>query len=109
VTVNNVSRNPELRKNSITIPFVTQHRCKDPLFQELLDHIRHYRPTANVLKTLHGNRILSFEEPSDEDILKDMSDALILTVSRQATNRINRIATNNFVPRSTLSKLHSIR
>ena len=81
----NVLHNHQFQKNSTVINFVKQHRCQDPLFQELIDNIRHYLPTANILKALHGNRILFFEEPSDQDIfqvLKDMPDALFLTVEQ---------------------------
>ena len=87
VTVPNVLHNKQLDKNSTVVHFVTQHRCQHPEFQELLDHLRHYRPSTRVLKAPHGDRILYFNEPSDEDIFKvltDMSDAMILTVSRNA-------------------------
>ena len=98
VIVPNVLHNKQLDKNSTVVHFVTQHRCQDPEFQELLHHIRHYRPSTRVLRALHGDRILYFNKPTDHDIFKvltDMSDAIMLTVSRNAANRVNRIAANN--------------
>ena len=91
-TVPNVLHNKELDKNSTVVQFFTQHRCQDPQFQELLDNIRHYRPSSTLLKELHGQRILYFNEPTDDDIFKvltEMPDAIMLTVSRNAANRVN--------------------
>ena len=90
--------NKELDKNSTVVQFVTQHKRQDPQFQELLDNIRHYRTSTAVLRALHGQRILYFNEPTDHDIFKvltEMPDAMMLRVSWNAANRVNRIAADN--------------
>ena len=66
-----------------------QNRCQDPLFEDLLDNIRHCTLTQNVTKALHGNSILYYDEPSNKDIyqvLKDIPHTLVSTESQNATN-----------------------
>ena len=87
-----------LYKNSVIVNFIDQHRCVDPVFQEILNVIRYYKPSRKTLKELHGTRILCSSNPSEQElfsVLQNHPDGMILTVSKSAAATVNRIAVNN--------------
>ena len=87
-----------LYKNSVIVNFIHQHRCVDPVFQEILNVIRYYKPSRQTLRELHGTRVLCSSSPSEAEllsVLQDHPDGMILTVSKTATATVNRIAVNN--------------
>ena len=87
-----------LYKNSVIVNFIHQHRCVDPVFQEILNVIRYYKPSRKTLRELHGTRVLCSSNPSEEEllsVLQNHPDGMILTVSKTATATANRIAVNN--------------
>ena len=57
----------------------------DPLYQEYLNTLRYFKPSAMLLRELQPNRVLcSADPPSDShisDVLKSHSDAVVLTIS----------------------------
>lgn len=73
-----------------------QHRCEDAEFQEILNHVRHYKPYQHLLNILHKNRvIISGNTPTDLDIhraLVEHPESTVVTVTRNATNRVNKVA-----------------
>ena len=76
--------------------FLEQHRCSDPLYQEYLNTLRYFKPSAMLLRELQANRVLCNTDPPTDahisDVFKSHSDAVVLTVSRSATNAVNRVA-----------------
>ena len=74
----------------------TQYRCHDPLLQQILNHLRYYRPSQKLLDTIHAGRVISTNhEPTDEEIsttLRQYSASTILTVTCAGANKVNRIA-----------------
>ena len=40
------------------IHLTKQHRCEDEELMQILNHLRHYRPSDDLLETIHGGRVL---------------------------------------------------
>ena len=82
------------------VNFVTQHRCQDPQYAEILDTLRYYKPNQRLLDRLEENKtIFDKTEIADKDIRKllvDEPSAKVLTVSSKSTNRVNKIALTLF-------------
>ena len=77
----------------------------DPVYQELLDVLRYFKPTPRTLRELE-RRVFCNDEPSDLQLLNVLTthpDAMILTVSRAAANRVNKVAFVNLFEQSTES------
>ena len=70
-----------------------QFRCIDPPLQRILDHMRYWEPTVEVLSDIQNGRLLSTAEiPSDNEVISAIlahHQHTFLTISRKATNRIN--------------------
>ena len=79
---------------------VTQFRSEDDMLTNILTHIRYYRPSKSLLETIHEGRVLSANDPpSDEDIrraLIQIEDSTFITVSRNASNRVNMFAIDTY-------------
>ena len=73
-----------------------QHRCDDPRLMDILNHLRCFRPSEELLAELHEERILcTSRPPSDIEIertLKHIANATVVTVRRRAANRVNNVA-----------------
>ena len=96
-----VLHNKELYKNSVVTNFIHQHRCTDPELQQLLKVIRYYTPSSQTLNNLYDIRVLCPSELSEAELLNVLQtypDAMILTVSKAATNPINKIAVRDLFP-----------
>jgi len=82
------------------VNFVTQHRCEDPTYAQILDTLRYYKPNQPLLDRLEQDRIIFDKtEIGDKDIRKllvDQPEAHVLTVSWKSTNRVNKIALTLF-------------
>ena len=83
-------------RNCIVVNFLEEHRCRDPLLQEYLNYLRYYKPSREFLKELFRRRTLcNSNVPSNQelaDVLITHSEALVLTVSRNAVQQVNSIA-----------------
>ena len=83
-------------RNCIVVNFLQQHRYRDPLLQEDLNYLRYYKPSREFLKelfrrqTLCNSNVPSIQELGD--VLITHSEALVLTVSRNAVQQVNSIA-----------------
>ena len=91
-TTGGIMQNRLFYSNSIVINFVQQHRCVDQEFNELLHVLRYFKPSTHTIRKLEEGRVLCRYEPNDLDILnisKANPEALMVTVSRAATSRIN--------------------
>ena len=70
-----------------------QFRCIDSPLQRILDHVRYWGPTIEVLSDLENGWLLSTAEiPSDNEVISVIlahPQHTFLTISRKATNRIN--------------------
>lgn len=75
-----------------------QHRCEDPQFLNILNHLRYYKPSQNLLDSIQEPRILcASSKPTDQEIeraIKAHADATVITVSRSACNLVNQVAIN---------------
>ena len=83
-------------RNCIVVNFLEQHRCTDPLLQEYLNYLRYYKPLREFLRELFRRRTLcNSNVPSNQelaDVLITHSEALVLTVPRNAAQQVNSIA-----------------
>jgi hypothetical protein len=78
-----------------------QHRCVDQTYTDILSHIRHWRPTPNILNTLHGNgRLLHADTTiTDRAIINTIDKfprATIITVSKRASQRVNDVVLRTY-------------
>lgn len=94
-TTTSVYQVPEFSKISITFTLTRQHRCIDEDYEKILEHIRYWKPTLNILNTLHNGRLLhNSSDINDDDllaILQEHASSTFLTVSRKAVARINAL------------------
>ena len=87
-----------------------QFRCIDPLLQRILDHVRYWELTVQVLSDLQNGRLLSTAEiPSDTEVISAIlthPQHTFLTISRKATNRVNLLVLslcfNDILPLATI-------
>ena len=87
---------PDFPTISLRHELVDQFRCSDPEYYEILNHIRHWKPTNSILSTLHsGGRLLSNDDNvSDELIYNTFCNfplSTFVTVTKAACNRVNNI------------------
>ena len=87
-----------------TVP--EQYRCIDKGYSEILDHLRHSKPTIEMVNMLeHGRLLTTCDEIDDTKLLavirKNIASTF-LTVSRNAVTRINNLVINNLFPDNTL-------
>jgi hypothetical protein len=91
------------------IHLTTQHRCEDEELLNILNHLRYYKPSNELLEKIHGGRVLTASSsPTQGDlerVLKQRPCATFVTVSRKATNFINQVAID-YLFRDTLPLMH---
>lgn len=78
----------------------SQQRCDDPQYQEILNHLRYWRPTCRVLAKLNASQRVLYENPviRDRQIVEALTNhalATVITVSRAAAARVNSVAVNH--------------
>lgn len=75
---------------------VTQYRCEDQQYYDMLNHLRYFVPSLTFLSELHKGRVLVTGRPVEDDdlyiALSQFPASTFLTVSRRSANRINRVA-----------------
>ena len=73
-----------------------QYRCDDPGFQEILNELRYHKPSQNLLNFIHDGRILTdSNDVTDAEIkliLLQHPESTVVTVTRNGTNRVNKVA-----------------
>lgn len=76
-----------------------QYRCVDVEYSEILNHLRCWRPTPDILHTLQCDRLLHNSHViSDAELLcvvRNNISSTFLTVSRNAVTRINNLILEN--------------
>ena len=91
-----ILNNREFYRQCVTVDFLEQHRCRDPIFQSYLNYLRYYKPSKTFLRELFKDRTLCPDAECTEvqirKIVLENSETLFLTVSRNAAQRINEIA-----------------
>ncbi|EDO31603.1 predicted protein [Nematostella vectensis] len=76
-----------------------QQRCVDDQYKNILDHLRYWKPTPQILSTLNHRVIYRHKNVLDVDIkeaLKMHPQSIVVTVSKRATARVNKIVFENF-------------
>jgi hypothetical protein len=95
MTVGSIMDDVEFVSSCFSFALREQHRLEDPMFESILNHIRYWYPSKRILETLQEGRLLcSHSNPSDGEILNALVEHekyTMLTVSRKATCRVNRI------------------
>ena len=95
-----ILNNKDFYKQCVVVDFLEQHRCRDPLFQDYLNYLRYFKPSRTFLRELFKDRTLCKEvEPNEVQLRKlllDHSESLVLTVSRNAAQKMNDIAVQTF-------------
>ena len=80
-----------------------QFRCVDPEYAQFLDYVRYCRPQQFVLDNFQRHKVLcSSLHPNDEqlwDIRRDRPKHTVLTVSREASGRLNKLALQHIFDR----------
>ena len=73
----------------------SQHRVTDQEYETFLQHIRHWKPTEQLLSQIQqGKVIYDHQDPTDQQIenaLLQHPNATVLTFTRHATTRVNQI------------------
>ena len=72
-----------------------QHRNDDDEYSRFLTHIRSWHPSQHLLDQIQKDRILFNHEPTDNDILHELTNhpnSTVITVSHKAANHINRMS-----------------
>lgn len=66
----------------------------------ILNHLRHYEPSDELLETVHGGRVLCSSPTlcarDVKRVLKERPTAIFVTVSRKATNFVNEVGIDFF-------------
>ena len=85
-----------ISRDCVVVDFLEQHRCRDSKFQDYLNYLRYYKPSKVFLRELfHGRTLCKDNYPPDVEIRKvllENSEALVLTGSRTASQRINQLS-----------------
>ena len=102
---------PAWKRHTTTTRLSVQHRCKDAVYQRLLNAIRTSRPAeakrstgVSVAELMRGRRAWRGQQPSVNDvrrILRDHPETTILCVTRRGANLINELALAASYPRRT--------
>ena len=96
---NSVYQLQSLPSISRSFNLIRQHRCVDKEYSEILDHLRSWKPTSDILEKLQHERLLHNSEIiNDTDLLciiHNNASSIFLTVSRNAALRINRLILEN--------------
>ena len=78
------------------IHLTKQHRLEDEELMQILNHLRHYRPSDDLLEGIQGSRVLcSRPTPyakDEERVQKERPTATFFNISRKATNFVNELA-----------------
>ena len=77
-----------------------QHRCEDEEYSEILNYLRYWKPTPQILHKLQHERLLCHEQSISDahllDIIQNNAYSTFITVSRNAVLRIKRLVLENF-------------
>ena len=69
----------------------SQHRCTDEEYSEILNHLRYWKPTPQILHKLQQQRLLhtthSINDTELLQIIQNNANSTFLTVSRNAVSR----------------------
>lgn len=92
---------------SVKHDLVDQFRCSDPEFYDILNHLRHWKPTYQMLDTLHSNGRLLYNQCNISDAIilettQRFPTATFVTISKAATNRVNNVICSNMFPDNNL-------
>lgn len=92
---------------SISYNFTHQYRCVDEEYCEILNHLRHWKPTPEILRTLQSESLLhqsnSITDSQLLAIIRENASSTFLTVSRSAVSKIN-----NLILKNVFSQNHAI-
>lgn len=105
-TKNNVTTNvssvydlPSLSNISRCYNLTNQYRCIDSEYSEILNHLRCWKPTPEILHTLQHERLLHYSASITDaellSIIREKAASTFLTVSRNAVSRINNLILHN--------------
>lgn len=87
-----------LQKNTITYVLYRQFRCIDAAYGAFLDYLRHWQPTQEFLDHVQDGRVVEGALPiTDYELwtaIVEETSAIVLTVSREGADRINRVVLN---------------
>ena len=96
----------QLRKITSKVVLTEQYRNDDHEYQTFLDHIRHWRPSQNLLDQIQCGKVLFDKDPRDEDLLHALlnnnPNSTVITVSNNAANRINNVVLDHILDKSML-------
>lgn len=94
-SMTNVYQFPTFSNIANSFNLTQQHRCIDKDYENILEHIRFWKPTLDMLKKLHNERLLHHSRNIDDNtllaIIKEHPSSTFLTVSRNAVSRINSL------------------
>jgi hypothetical protein len=103
-TTKTAMRSDQLRSITTKVILTEQHRNDDDEYGKFLTHIRSWRPSQHLLDQIQKDRILFYEEPTDEDILQALinhPNSTVITVSHKAANRINKVVLHSILDKSS--------
>ncbi|XP_020900507.1 uncharacterized protein LOC110239141 [Exaiptasia diaphana] len=87
-------------RTAVTFTLHQQHRCSDEIYNDILNHLRHWKPTPAILSTLHANNLLNQSSTIyDSQIIQAVTNnasSTVLTVSRAAAKRVNNVIISHF-------------
>ena len=100
VPASNIYTERSFTNMCVRFTLYSQHRCTDQQYQEILNHLRYWRPTRSVLNRLNAaeNVLVPSSVVNDAHIvhaLREYPNATVITVSRAACNRVNTWRTAN--------------
>ena len=101
VPASNIYTDNSFNNMCVRFTLYSQHRCTDPDYQHILNHLRYWRPTRSVLNRLNApaNVLVPSSPVHDAHIvhaLRDYPNATVITVSRAASTRVNSVVVNHF-------------
>lgn len=105
-TQNNVTMNvssvydlPSLANISRSYNLTRQYRCIDSHYSDILNHLRCWKPTPEILRTLQHERLLHLSDSITDrellSIIRENASSITVTVTRNAVLRINRLILQN--------------
>ena len=104
-TTETAMRSEQLPNITTKVLLTEQHRNEDDDYRKFLQHIRHWRPSQNLLNKIQSGRILFDNDPTDDQLLKALIDnpsSAVITVSQKAANRINQVVLGHVLDKAML-------
>lgn len=93
-TAETAMKSEQLPKITTKVLLTERHRSEDNDYAKFLQHIGHWRPSQNLLDKIQIGRTLFDNDPTDEQLLKALTEnpnSTVITVSHNAANRINQV------------------